>query len=115
MEEDDDKSTKYVIFGKDLSKIPCFRESLMYGIGGGFAGGLAGFFITSNIRRANNFGMGSYILTTLVYWCKCRYDFTKTKHDVSMLQSAIERKTLYEGTPLEKEMEGKNPLDLKTV
>jgi len=36
-----------MIFGRDVSKIPCFKESFLYGLLGGIGCGLVTFMATS--------------------------------------------------------------------
>ena len=43
--EDDDG--KVLIFGTDVSKIPCFKDSFLTGIYAGFGCGIASFLATS--------------------------------------------------------------------
>lgn len=105
----------FVIFGRDITKIPCLRSSFLYGIGSGFAGGLTCFMLTSNVPKANNWAMGSYILGTIVCWSKCRYDYFQSKHEMLKLQTAIERKLIYEGSVIEQEVEREQNFNLKTV
>lgn len=62
------------LFGKDVSKIPCFRESFLNGILGGAVIGIGTFLKTSQPRRSCNNAMGSYVLITLFYWSYCRYE-----------------------------------------
>ena len=54
--------------GRDLASIPCFRSSLLNGIGGGVAGGLAYFLFTSKVRQACNTAVFSFTGITLTYW-----------------------------------------------
>lgn len=60
------------IFGRDVSKIPCFRESFMYGISSGIVIGLGCFMSTSKPRLAQHVAIGSFMLITLSYWFHCR-------------------------------------------
>lgn len=61
------------LFGRDVSQIPCFRESFLNGIIGGVAIGLGTFMRTSRPRQACNYAIGSQTLITLLYWSYCRY------------------------------------------
>lgn len=102
-----------VIFGRDISKIPCFRESFLYGIGTGIGFGLAAFVKTSKPMLAQHIGVGTFSLSTLLYWSYCRYRWSQQRFDAQLLQDALKDKILYEGTAVEKEMEKKGVL--KTV
>lgn len=61
-----------ILFGRDVSAIPCFRESFLYGIGSGVVIGLGAFMSTSKPRLATHVGVSSYIMITLSFWCYCR-------------------------------------------
>ena len=71
------------MFGRDVSQIPCFRNSFMYGIGGGVAIGIATFLGTSRTRLSTHVGFGTFFTGTLGYWLVCRYviqEFTIMKY-----------------------------------
>lgn len=99
-----------VIFGRDVSKIPCFRESFMYGIASGIGVGLASFIKTSKPLMSQHVGVGTFALTTLIYWSYCRYEWSRQKFDAQLLQDALKDKIRYEGTVVEKELEAKGVL-----
>lgn len=61
-----------MLFGRDVSKIPCFRNSFLYGIGGGFAGGLLTFMFTSRPQLSTHSAMGVFMCVTFGYWAQCR-------------------------------------------
>ncbi|XP_055681791.1 cytochrome c oxidase assembly protein COX20, mitochondrial [Lutzomyia longipalpis] len=104
-EEDDTPSTRsLVIFGRDVSQIPCFRSSFLYGISGGIAGGFATFLLTSRTRLSSHVGMATFCLTTLSYWSHCRYNWSKTRHEYALLQRGMQEHAMYEGTDLEREV-----------
>lgn len=58
----------YMFFGKDVSKIPCFRNSFLYGIIGGFAMGISFFMCTSRTLKSTHFGFGSFVVISSTYW-----------------------------------------------
>ncbi|XP_068632835.1 cytochrome c oxidase assembly protein COX20, mitochondrial [Battus philenor] len=111
LEEDpEDEKKGLVLFGRDLSKIPCFRESFLYGIGSGVGVGLAAFIKTSKPLLSQHIGVGAFSLTTLIYWSYCRYQWSRQKFDAEMLKDALKDKIRYEGTVVEKELEQKGIL-----
>ncbi|CAH0714493.1 unnamed protein product, partial [Brenthis ino] len=112
MLDEDPKEEKegLVIFGRDISKIPCFRESFMYGIASGIGVGLASFIKTSKPLMSQHVGVGTFAITTLVYWSYCRYEWSRQKFDAQLLQEALKDKIRHEGTVLEKELEEKGIL-----
>jgi cytochrome c oxidase assembly protein subunit 20 len=61
-----------IILGRDVSEIPCFRSSFLYGMGGGFLGGIGAFLRTSRPQFSTHIGMASFFTTTFGYWFLCR-------------------------------------------
>jgi hypothetical protein len=51
-----------------VSKIPCFRSSILNGLGGGVVGGLACFMMTSRPQFSSNVGFAFFTAVTLGYW-----------------------------------------------
>ncbi|XP_041988457.1 cytochrome c oxidase assembly protein COX20, mitochondrial [Aricia agestis] len=115
MLEDDveEESKGLVIFGRDVSKIPCFRDSFMYGISSGIGMGFAAFLKTSKPVLSQHVGMGSFAIVTLMYWTYCRMQWSQQRFNSQLLQDALKEKMKYEGTAVEKELEQKGVL--KTV
>ncbi|KAJ3626821.1 hypothetical protein MTP99_017289 [Tenebrio molitor] len=97
--------TRYslMIFGRDVSKIPCFRNSILYGIYSGLGLGLAHFMFKSRPMAACNFAVYSFSGVTLIYWIQCRYKYSQMKFQMLQMQELLRRNALYEGTHLEKE------------
>ncbi|KAG4074881.1 hypothetical protein HA402_009306 [Bradysia odoriphaga] len=93
------------IFGRDITQIPCFRNSFLYGISGGIATAFGTFMYTSRPRLGMHVGMGAFTLTTIFYWFNCRYKFSQDKFKFAKLQTAMRQKTLYEGTAIEEAVE----------
>ncbi|KAK9753425.1 Cytochrome c oxidase assembly protein COX20 [Popillia japonica] len=100
---DEDKSI--IIFGQDITKIPCFRNSFLYGISGGLGAGLFYFMLTSKPLMASHCGMASFTAITLVYWFQCRYNYSKTRFEMMRIQKLLRQQAVYEGTGFEKEIE----------
>lgn len=90
-----------MIFGRDVSKMPCFRNSYLYGVSCGIGTGLAYFMFTSRTRAACNFGVLGFTVVTLGYWTNCRYEYSKTKFEMLQLQELMRQKQMYEGTEVE--------------
>lgn len=88
------RSEPVMLFGRDIRKIPCFKQSMLYGIYSGFATGLATFMLTSRIRFSTNMALGSYMGVSVVYWCYCRYDHVKQKYALSELQHILRQRTV---------------------
>nr|CAI5869064.1 unnamed protein product [Callosobruchus analis] len=103
-----------VIFGRDIAKIPCARNSLLYGIGGGIAFGLARFMITSQPLKSTNFAVYSFSLVTMAYWTQCRYTYSKKKFEMMKLEELMRANVLLEGTEADKTLTGSEsePVDV---
>ncbi|XP_028162050.1 cytochrome c oxidase assembly protein COX20, mitochondrial [Ostrinia nubilalis] len=111
LEEEPEEEKKGLMFmGRDLSKIPCFRESFLYGIASGVGVGLAAFLKTSKPMMSQHIGFGTFTVSTLVYWAYCRYQWSRQRFDAQLLQEALKDKIKYEGTVIEKELESKGVL-----
>lgn len=82
----------------------------MYGIASGIGVGLASFLKTSKPLVSQHIGVGSFAITTLLYWSYCRYEWSKQKFDAELLQEALKDKIRYEGTAIEKDLEKKGIL-----
>ncbi|KAB0794399.1 hypothetical protein PPYR_11238 [Photinus pyralis] len=87
-----------VIFGKDVSKIPCFRNSFLYGISGGLACGLLRFMFTSKPQSGANFAVGAYGVIALCYWIQCRYKFSEAKLEMQRTRYLLQQHSLLQGT-----------------
>jgi len=87
-----------VVFGKDLGSIPCFRNSFLYGITGGFGTGILTFALSSKVPTATKVGFYSYVGITLLYWIHCRYHYSLTKFKYTQLQYALKESVMKEGT-----------------
>uniref|UniRef100_A0A1B0G853 Cytochrome c oxidase assembly protein COX20, mitochondrial n=1 Tax=Glossina morsitans morsitans TaxID=37546 RepID=A0A1B0G853_GLOMM len=96
------------LFGRDVSEIPCFRNSFLYGIGGGIGTGLLTFLSTSRTTFSTHVGFGTFFVGTLVYWSWCRYQWSLHRFEYAKLQEGLRNKALYEGTDVEKKLELKS-------
>ncbi|XP_064622828.1 cytochrome c oxidase assembly protein COX20, mitochondrial-like [Lineus longissimus] len=105
LDDDDSQLKSLKLFGLDYGKVPCMKQSLLTGIGSGLGIGIVSFLMTSNPRRATNYGFGSYIAITMGTWIYCRYRWSQQRFQARMLKKGIENKLLYEGTEFEKQFE----------
>lgn len=99
-----------VIFGRDVSQIPCFRESFLYGMGTGVGLGLATFLKTSKPMVSQHVGVGMFSISTLLYWSYCRWCWSQQRFDAQLMQEALKDKILHEGTAVERVLEKKGVL-----
>ncbi|CAD5111093.1 DgyrCDS440 [Dimorphilus gyrociliatus] len=103
----EEESSGFIFLGKDISKIPCFKQAFTSGILGGITTGFGYFFYSSNVKKSCNIGVGSYALVTLGFYSYCRYKFTKKLQDEALMKKALQAKILSEGTNLEAEIKEK--------
>ncbi|XP_030052324.1 cytochrome c oxidase assembly protein COX20, mitochondrial isoform X2 [Microcaecilia unicolor] len=87
----------------DVKKVPCARESVLYGAAGSLVAGLGHFLATSKVRRSCDVGVGGFLLTTLGCWIYCRYNNAKLRLQQKMVREGIRNKILYEGSSLDPE------------
>lgn len=57
-----------MFLGKDVKKIPCFRNSYLYGIIGGLSMGIGSFMFTSRTLKSTHIGFGSFVVISSAYW-----------------------------------------------
>lgn len=93
-EGENERSNQLILFGRDVTKIPCFRNSMLYGIYAGVGLGLVTFLVTSRSRRSMEVALGSYMGTTLAYWSYCRYDHVKQKYAINDLKMLLQQKSV---------------------
>lgn len=95
----DDKDNRSLrIYGREVSEVPCLRTSLLSGIGGGFVGGFVYFMVTSRVKRATDFAVGTFAVTTLGVWCWCRYQWSAQRFKYRQIQQAAKHTVIHEGT-----------------
>lgn len=102
--DDDEPKKGLILFGRDVSKIPCFRESFLYGISAGVGALFICFVATSRPQFSANIGMGSFFITTLGYWFPCRYNYSKTMFEYRQIKALMKDQNAYEGSDLEREV-----------
>ncbi|XP_011171868.1 cytochrome c oxidase assembly protein COX20, mitochondrial isoform X3 [Solenopsis invicta] len=87
--DEDDQSKAVMLFGRDIRKIPCFKQSMLSGIYSGLAAGLATFMFTSRVKLSTNVALGSYMGVVVAYWCYCRYNYVMQKYAMQDLQNVL--------------------------
>ena len=69
----DDKTINTALF--DLTKVPCFRQSTLAGLGMGAGAGVIRFASERRPMAAANFGVKVWAAVTLGAWGICRYQY----------------------------------------
>jgi len=90
---------KLVLFGTDVGSIPCYRNTFLYGLTSGFAGGIAHFAFFSRISNATRFGVYSFVGVTLSYWIYCRWNYAVTRFKHKQIKQALILNQQWLGTP----------------
>ncbi|ENN74980.1 hypothetical protein HUJ04_000053 [Dendroctonus ponderosae] len=98
MSEEEPRSKSLIIFGRDVSQIPCFRNSFLYGTLGGIGFGLAHFLFTSKVAKSVNYSVYAFSLVTVGFWMQCRLEYSKTKFEMMRLQQQLQERALFEGS-----------------
>ncbi|EDS42572.1 lethal 87Df [Culex quinquefasciatus] len=107
LQADSPPARSLTLFGRDLSQMPCFRNSFLYGISLGMAVGFLAFMKTSRPQMSTHIGFGTFVGTTLCYWFPCRYNWSKQQREADMLQHLMQQQAMYEGSAKERELDQK--------
>ncbi|CAG0904148.1 unnamed protein product, partial [Cyprideis torosa] len=86
-----------VLFGRNLTEIPCFRSSFLNGIGAGFVTGLATFLVTSRGRFSFRVGYCTFPAVTIGYFFVCRYQLDKKTAEISKIQQFMDHRMIVDG------------------
>ncbi|KAI9592794.1 hypothetical protein BDF19DRAFT_450132 [Syncephalis fuscata] len=88
---------------RNIGKVPCARDSLLYGIGGGIAVG-AGRFITSRkALTASNWAVGAFALISIGCWEWCHFQRFRHAQKVGLVVeklNQLEERRRREGTAI---------------
>eukprot|EP00127_Corallochytrium_limacisporum_P006323 Clim_evm34s225 gene=Clim_evmTU34s225 len=66
----------------DVERIPCARDSYLYGIGGGSMLGTWRFLQTRNVLQGCNWAIGSFIVISFASWEICRYRLSAEQEQI---------------------------------
>lgn len=94
---DEDKPT-LVFLGRDLLKIPCFRNAFLYSFSSYVGVGLATFLFTSKPRLSSHVGFAAFVVVTLGYYTDCRIKYNRTKLQIQGIQESLQKAAILEGT-----------------
>lgn len=101
-DRDEPKKRSINLFGRDLTKIPCFKQSFFNGIASGVGIGLLVFMFTSRVPLACHSMMGSFGAITISYFSYCRYNFGKEQFMISQMQGLMQEAMVMEGADQDK-------------
>ena len=114
-DEADQDRTSLNVFGRDLSKIQCFKSSFINGIGAGAVSGIAYNLATS--RPPWRLSFWTYVAVTSASFVFCRVTANINKQNFRMMQSQMNDYNLLKDTELGKELDekwAKDALNKKT-
>eukprot|EP00179_Madagascaria_erythrocladioides_P012266 CAMPEP_0198369260 /NCGR_PEP_ID=MMETSP1450-20131203/156119_1 /TAXON_ID=753684 ORGANISM="Madagascaria erythrocladiodes, Strain CCMP3234" /NCGR_SAMPLE_ID=MMETSP1450 /ASSEMBLY_ACC=CAM_ASM_001115 /LENGTH=197 /DNA_ID=CAMNT_0044076779 /DNA_START=201 /DNA_END=795 /DNA_ORIENTATION=- len=66
----------------DFTHVPCFREAMLYSIGGGSAMGGLRFYRTRNGMKAADTAVKSFVLFAAISWFVCRREYRQKRESV---------------------------------
>lgn len=98
MDKDSEEPHKgIIVFGRDLTKIPCFRNTFLYSISSYFGVSLLTFLFTSRPTFSSHCGFASFVAVTFGYYTNCTINYTKQKFEYGQLQGAWQKYATLEG------------------
>jgi cytochrome c oxidase assembly protein subunit 20 len=103
-------SFSFYILRKDIFKVPCFKQTMIYSISSWISVGLLTFLFTSKPMFSSHCGFASYLVVTLGYFTHCRFEFKKQQTLINQFQDMILKKNIMEGTHYGKENESTKPV-----
>ncbi|ORY03381.1 hypothetical protein K493DRAFT_311746 [Basidiobolus meristosporus CBS 931.73] len=90
---------------KDFShapKMPCFRDSVLYGIGSGTGIGVGHFLLKKNIKSACNWAVGGFALVSIISWEVCQYQRRVKLHQIETIVNTLKEHQIRKKLELEK-------------
>ena len=69
---DKDESGLLATVKSQIAKSPCYRDSMISGITGGFFVGFGTFILTSVYKKAMNFGFGTFVVLSNLQFVACK-------------------------------------------
>ncbi|KAK9721620.1 hypothetical protein K7432_003280 [Basidiobolus ranarum] len=90
---------------KDFSKapqMPCFRDSVLYGIGSGTGLGVGHFLLKKSIKPACNWAVGGFALVSILSWEVCQYQRRVKLHQIETIVNTLKEHQIRKKLQLEK-------------
>ncbi|KAI8049194.1 hypothetical protein BDF22DRAFT_193206 [Syncephalis plumigaleata] len=88
---------------RNIGKVPCGRDSLLYGIGGGLAVGAGRFIVKRKAMTASNWAVGAFAIISIGCWEWCNYQRLQHAKKVGVVVeklNQLEEKRRQEGTAI---------------
>lgn len=89
---------KFFIFGRNVGEVPCFKDSIFYGLYSGVAGGIGTYLFTSKSRLSSHVFMSTFVGVTAVYFSIARYQYEKEHDTIPKMQAHLQKQLVLEGT-----------------
>uniref|UniRef100_A0A6V7I2I0 Cytochrome c oxidase assembly protein COX20, mitochondrial n=1 Tax=Bracon brevicornis TaxID=1563983 RepID=A0A6V7I2I0_9HYME len=99
------KQEPIFLLGRDITKVACFKPSMITGMLSGAAGGILTFMFTSKPNLASHTMIGSFIVMTMGYYGVCRYQFAKEMMMVDKMKGLMQEAMMLEGIEREEKLE----------
>ena len=100
-DEPEEERKGFMFNGHDLSKVPCFKNSFMYGIGSGTLVGVVYNLALS--RNPFKLAFATYGVVTFGYFFVCRYNYRMSEAELKKIRHAMRQRPFIEGTEKDQE------------
>jgi cytochrome c oxidase assembly protein subunit 20 len=94
-----------------VHKMPCFRDSYLYGMGGGFLVGGGMWIVGKPLRKIPNYVFGTTIGIAMVAYAWCHSERQREKRGMRMVVDVMEQKQMEKKGKLDEFMEKKRVAD----
>ncbi|KAJ1919316.1 hypothetical protein H4219_002078 [Mycoemilia scoparia] len=84
---------------KNVAKLPCAREGLMYGIGTGFVAGVLRFIQKGNVMSAGNWAVGTFVAVAIIGKEACHF---QRRHQHAKIATALKNASVKSTMKVEK-------------
>jgi cytochrome c oxidase assembly protein subunit 20 len=81
---------------KDVHKIPCAREALLYGMGVGAVVGLTRYTVKRKVMTGCNYAVVSFAIVSSLSWEYCRWRLKKQRQEIKTAVIKLNQKKLRE-------------------
>ena len=110
-DEEEPQRRGFMFNGTDVSKVPCFKHSFMYGIGAGMGVGV--IYNLALSRNPYKIAFGTYAAVLFGYYGVCRYNYRIREAELKKMRHLMKTAAYMEGTE-EAEQWAKDAVNKKT-